>query len=168
MKKIDRVLTMAMLVIIVCVSLASAEQATNQDKGAESPDKSAAPGYVFDVMNPPNGKPAAAAEEATGADKGAAKTQEVDVSVPPEYYVDVLKAQDPKRAADDVSVSPRHFFDIFYGSVTTADTTVSAFSQEDCLFSAAIPRIQPAGMSILGLLPHLGSASAGGSRVTRV
>ena len=137
MKKVCIVLVAAMLLFpVVCVSSASAEQASDTDKGAtktQSTGNSAAPGYVSDVMNPQNGIPAATSEQTTSADKGAAKTHERDVSVSPEYYVDVLNAQDVKAAAADVSVSPRHFFDIFYGSVTTADSNVSSFSQDECI-----------------------------------
>jgi hypothetical protein len=161
MKKIDIVLATAMLLfLVVSVSAASAEQASDPDEGAaktQGADHSA-PGYIFDIMNPQNDKPAAATE-ATSEDKGTAETHERDVAAPPEYYVDVLKAQDPKRAAEDVSVSPRHFLDIFYGLVTTADDSVSAFSQDDCFFFCS-NTTHAASRNI-----HFGPSSAFGFRI---
>jgi hypothetical protein len=122
MDKAGRVLAAStLLCLLVCVSVASAEQASERDQGAAktgSTEDSAAPGYVFDVLNPQQDKPTAAPEG--------------EAAVPPQYYVDVLRAQEAKDAAAELSSSPRHFFDIFYGPVTTVDTAVSAFSQDSC------------------------------------
>lgn len=121
-----------LLCLIVSVSVACADQGTDPDKGAaKSPglDNSAAPGYIFDIINPRNSKPTDV-EQAQGADTGIVKPGEFDIPVSPGYSVDALDGQAAQQKKAGVTSSPIHFLDFFYGSATTADADVYAFSRD--------------------------------------
>lgn len=129
MKETCMAMVIVMLLPGVNVSASPAEQSAGADLAqAESPS----PGYVFDVMKPEKDKSAPETERAP------AESQDNE-SQPPAYVFDAMKPGSDKIGKDGKPLPPRHFFDVFYGSVTTSDDTVSAYSQDFCLIFCGPP-----------------------------
>lgn len=129
MKEMCMAMAIVMLLPGVNAFASPAEQHSDADLAqAESPS----PGYVFDVMKSDNNKSAADADRPPAESQG-------NESPSPAYVFDAMKPGNDKPVKDGKPAAPRRFLDVFYGSVTTSDDTVSAYSKDFCLIFCGPP-----------------------------
>jgi hypothetical protein len=101
------------------------------------------------------------AEQSAEADQVPTEINGNENSTPPTPISDVVKPDDVKAAATGKPASRRHFFDLFYGSVQTADTDATGSTQNcDFLFGCSPPKT-------FGQHAQFGTSSAYGVRIGR-